>query len=167
MSIHYQLHPNSAQLLEAQAHLNTLPNAKRLMTPINLAHDYCVAVALDGEQVIAVATIKTLTQPTIGEIGHLYVLPEYQGRGIAKHLTQMRIDYAREQGLALLYAVIKPENLASSQNLMKLGFEHFGRFSNLRNSGLCFDWYYLALSHELDTLAVMSSLTHPRQRLSH
>ncbi|AUL98473.1 histone acetyltransferase [Vibrio vulnificus] len=24
MSIHYQLHPNSAQLLEAQAHLNIL-----------------------------------------------------------------------------------------------------------------------------------------------
>lgn len=163
--IRYQIHPTKDQLQDATAILATQPNAKHLVTPINLANDFCVVVAIDGEKVVGVATIKALKQADIGEIGHLYVLPTYLRQGIAKQLTHLRIEYALKHGLALLYAVIKEGNVASTQNLIKFGFQHFGLFTNVKKTGKNFDWYYLVLENSLDGESVMATLTHSRQRL--
>lgn len=163
-SLRYEINPSKELIDCAERHLNTLPNASRLLRSIDLASDFCVVVAMDGEQLVGVATIKSLVQGKNGELGHLFVLPEYQRQGIAKELTRLRIKYAKAHGLELLYAVIKEHNEASANNLVQHGFVRYGRFYSLSNSGLKFAWYFMTLADGLNAEAIMQTLTHPRRR---
>ncbi|EJK2114663.1 histone acetyltransferase [Vibrio navarrensis] len=163
-SLRYEINPSKELIDCAERHLNTLPNASRLLRSIDLASDFCVVVAMDGEQLVGVATIKSLVQGKNGELGHLFVLPEYQRQGIAKELTRLRIEYAKANGLDLLYAVIKDHNEASASNLVQHGFVRYGWLYSLSNSGLKFAWYFMTLAEGLDAEVVMQTLTHPRRR---
>ena len=54
------------------------------------------------------------------------VLREAQGRGLGRKLTMAVIDAAREAGYEQLESSVATDNEASSQNLIRLGFEEYG-----------------------------------------
>lgn len=51
-----------------------------------------------------------------------YVIPFWQGRGIAKLLSGMQIDFSRQMGKRHALSTVAPGNLYSIKNLFSLGF---------------------------------------------
>ena len=115
-----------------------------------------LAKTLEGE-IVGCAAIKAGSGP-VGELGYLVVSPLYRRRGIAQGLTLMRIEVAKAQGIALLYATIRDENNASRVNLLKAGFHFWRNYLSIRGTGNTVGWYYLTLCDEIDIEGTMQTL---------
>jgi L-amino acid N-acyltransferase len=61
----------------------------------------------------------------------VYVLPEYQGLGIGKHLMQLIIEKGRQAGLKAIVAGIDGENLQSIQFHERFGFRTCGTLKDI------------------------------------
>ena len=70
----------------------------------------------------------------------------------------MRIEVAKAQGIALLYATIRDENNASRVNLLKAGFHFWRNYLSIRGTGNTVGWYYLTLCDEIDIEGTMQTL---------
>ncbi len=68
-------------------------------------------VNLDEKQLAYVANLEAA-----------YVLPDLQGRSIAKILSGMQLDYARKMGMRHALSTVSPVNFYSLKNLFSLGF---------------------------------------------
>jgi RimJ/RimL family protein N-acetyltransferase len=72
-----------------------------------------------------------LCVPLPGEDGRIeigwHVGPAYQGQGYATEFARGIVDHARRHGLAVLYAVVNPENGPSLNVAGKLGMRHLGQ----------------------------------------
>jgi GNAT superfamily N-acetyltransferase len=91
------------------------------------------ALAVDGENaqgVITVSTVLYVEWGRLGEIGDLYVLPEYRGRGLARRLVERAKTWCRAQGCTAVSVTITPAGERRhrlSQFYARVGFEQTGR----------------------------------------
>jgi GNAT superfamily N-acetyltransferase len=61
------------------------------------------------------------------ELRSVYSLPEYRGRGVAKAVIRGACWWLRNQGFKRIYAVIHPNNFASSRAFAAVGFRKTGQ----------------------------------------
>jgi GNAT superfamily N-acetyltransferase len=101
-----------------------------------LADPFCwCALALAGGQARAVITVTTVLYiewGRLGEIGDLYVLPEYRRHGLARLLIERGKEWCRAQGCSAVSVTITPigeRRLRLSRFYRRLGFELTGRTS--------------------------------------
>jgi GNAT superfamily N-acetyltransferase len=101
-----------------------------------LADPYCwcaLAIA-DGaaQAVVTVSTVLYIEWGRLGEIGDLYILPQYRRRGLARLLVERAKDWCRAQGCSAVGVTITPigeQHYRLSQFYARLGFEMNGRLS--------------------------------------
>ncbi|MBT1444708.1 GNAT family N-acetyltransferase [Shewanella sp. JM162201] len=92
----------------------------------------------------------------VAELGYLVVDKAFRRRGIGAALTAARIDWARAQGIRLLWATVRDENHASRDNLVKAGWQFFGNYLSIRGTGNTIGWYVLALDLSLSGVEIAS-----------
>ena len=61
------------------------------------------------------------------ELRIVYSLPEYRGRGVARALIREACCWLRNQAFKRMYAVIHPNNFASSRAFSAIGFQRKGQ----------------------------------------
>jgi GNAT superfamily N-acetyltransferase len=101
-----------------------------------LADPFCwCAVAVEDGTALAVITVSTVLYVEwgrLGEIGDLYILPEYRRRGLARLLVERAKAWCRAQGCSAVSVTITPAGDARhqlSRFYVRLGFEPSGRKS--------------------------------------
>lgn len=62
---------------------------------------------------------------SVGYLKRAYVLPAHRGRGLQRRLLLIREDKARQLGWNLLVSECAPDNIWSSRNFAKAGYEKF------------------------------------------
>lgn len=62
-----------------------------------------------------------------------YVQNEHQGKGIGGKIMEFALDYASQQGIENLLAILLSVNFASINLLSKFGFEQWGLLPNIAN----------------------------------
>jgi L-amino acid N-acyltransferase YncA len=160
--IHYVVKPNKDLLNQAMNLLDSRVNVAHLLDRDAFSRAFFIVVAVLDGVVIGVATIKSSTT-SAKELGFLMVDPNFRRMGIAEKLTLHRILYVRDQGVSLLYSVIKESNLASINNMKKQNFYFLGCYQSAMGSGLWFDWYYLPLIDKGYALLEMIELVGDRR----
>lgn len=160
-NITYVIQPAAPLLEQAMDLLDTRTNVAHLLDRPAFLSAFFTVVAMDNDKVVGVATIKG-GEASAKELGFLMVDPTYRRQGIAAALTSHRLRYAQEQGVSLLYSVIKESNLPSISNMQKHNFHFFGRYQSAMGSGLWFDWYYFPL-HSENAIMEMHDLVGDRQ----
>lgn len=92
-----------------------------------------VALALRDGEAIGVVTVTTMLYVEwgrLGEIGDLYVLPEYRACGVGRRLVSEATDWCRKMGCAAASVVVTSAAEARhdlSRFYQRLGFTHSGR----------------------------------------
>ena len=79
--------------------------------PVGNDDTYTWIVAMDGDNVAGFAAIR-IAKNGNAELRHTYVLPAYRNRGIARHMTDLRMDIAKAEGVKLVRTTIDPARLA-------------------------------------------------------
>ena len=125
---------------------------------------HTLVVARYHQQVIGCAVIKSISglPQGVGECGFLVVSPQYRRIGIARRLTQKRLEVARQQGLHFLFATVRDENHASRANLLHSGWQFWGNYLSVRGTGNTIGWYYYSLDTTINAHAVMTGLVGDR-----
>ncbi len=95
---------------------------------------WCALAIADGaaQAVITVSTVLYVEWGRLGEIGDLYVLPQYRRRGVARLLVERAKDWCRAQGCSAVAVTITPigeQHYRLSGFYARLGFELSGRMS--------------------------------------
>lgn len=136
----YQLCSRSEIIRYAQSTpLASLEEARAMMHAAPL-HDYATygygrfaCVWKESGEVIGFSGVKYVPEIGDTELGYRF-LPEFWGLGLATEAGRASIDFARaDLGLGRLVAMVHPENAASANVLIKLGF---AVEKQLRYSGL-------------------------------
>lgn len=86
-----------------------------------------IFVAEADGQVVGYITSRTDPESKIGWIPNLAVLPEYQGRGIAKRLMQSCLDYLRASGMSHAKIETLAHNEVGSNFYPNVGFQEVSR----------------------------------------
>ncbi len=143
-----EIHPVSSELRNAAVELlarffreeGFTPPPQRIAENLDrmLADSSCwCALALAGGKARAVITVSTVLYVEwgrLGEIGDLYVVPQYRGRGLARRLIEHANDWWRARGCSAVSATIAPADERRerlSQFYARLGFAQTGRVSAL------------------------------------
>jgi GNAT superfamily N-acetyltransferase len=95
---------------------------------------WCALAIADGtaQAVITVSTVLYIEWGRLGEIGDLYVLPQYRRHGVARLLVERAKDWCRERGCSAVAVTITPigeQHYRLSRFYARLGFELSGRMS--------------------------------------
>jgi GNAT superfamily N-acetyltransferase len=95
---------------------------------------WCALALADGEAraVITVTTVLYIEWGRLGEIGDLYVLPDYRRHGLARLLIARAKEWCRAQGCSAVSVTITPigeRRQRLSRFYRRLGFELTGRTS--------------------------------------
>ena len=95
---------------------------------------WCALAVVDGDAraVITVSTTRYVEWGRLGEIGDLYVLPEYRGRGMAQRLIAHARDWCRARGCSAVSVTIAPADERRERLrrfYARLGFSPTGRTS--------------------------------------
>lgn len=93
---------------------------------------WCGLALLAGKPagVVSVTTMLYLEWGRLGEIGDLYVVPEYRQRGVARALVAAAAHWNRARGSSGIYVTVTPEGEARhklSELYARLGFSPTGR----------------------------------------
>ncbi|AAN54623.2 GNAT family N-acetyltransferase [Shewanella oneidensis MR-1] len=160
--IHYALCQSPEELAVAAALIDQRDDNAHPLDHQVFARARAVVLAktLEGE-IVGCAAIKAGTG-NVGELGYLVVSPLFRRKGIGQGLTLKRIEVAKAQGIALLFATIRDENHASRVNLLKAGFHFWRNYLSIRGTGNTVGWYYLALGDEVDIDGTMQTLVGDR-----
>jgi GNAT superfamily N-acetyltransferase len=86
-------------------------------------------VALDGDDIVAVARWDRLADPAVAEVAFV-VADAWQGRGIAPLLLARLAELARAQGVDRLVALVLPENERMLEMLRHTAFPARRRFAD-------------------------------------
>lgn len=140
-NIKYSTSPTEQQLEQAASLIN---NGGQLVISLNGNKlddgTILVVVALDGDKVVGTASIKKGN-----EIGYLMVDPSYRRYGIARQLTDIRINYAKSHNIPLIYSSIRKDNVASINNIKSMGFTHAGDKKSPYSSNIL-SYFYLPIN---------------------
>jgi len=79
--------------------------------PVSNDDTYIWVVAMDGGAVAGFSAIR-IAKNGNAELRHTYVLPDYRCRGIARHMTELRLEIAKAKGVKLVRTTIDPARLA-------------------------------------------------------
>jgi GNAT superfamily N-acetyltransferase len=95
---------------------------------------WCALAVADGtaQAVVTVSSVLYVEWGRLGEIGDLYVLPEYRRRGVARRLVECAKDWCRAHGCSAVAVTITPvgeQRYRLSGFYARLGFELNGRIS--------------------------------------
>ena len=124
-----------AEALNQNAHIPYHVSAKTLY---DLPY---LVIALDKQQqVVAGSSIRTIHNQ-VGEFGFTLVTKPYRHRGIAYHMTQLRLNQAKQSGLKIVYAMVRDNNHRSRQNLKKACFRFAGKYLSQYDKCVRLDWY--------------------------
>ena len=87
-------------------------------------------LAVTDGAVVGFATMRTLLDPSVGEVRTIAVLPRWRRRGVATALLRMQISGARQAGMEQLRAWVSGG--ARAQLLRTIGFEEATSFIELQ-----------------------------------
>jgi GNAT superfamily N-acetyltransferase len=95
---------------------------------------WCALVAEAGaaRAIVTVSTVLYVEWGRLGEIGDLYVLPEYRRRGLARRLVERAKDWCRAQSCSAVSVTITSmgeRRHGLSQFYARLGFEQTDRMT--------------------------------------
>jgi len=88
-------------------------------------------------RVVGNATIRRA--PTFGRgyiIGNVSVLPDYRGRGIARHLMETCLEKARDDGGEWVALEVRADNAPARHLYLSLGFQQTGAVAQLRREAI-------------------------------
>jgi GNAT superfamily N-acetyltransferase len=94
-------------------------------------------VWVEQGRVVGNATIRRA--PTFGRgyvIGNVAVLPDYRGRGIARHLMEACLDKARDDGGEWAALEVRADNAPARHLYLSLGFQQTGAMAQLRREAI-------------------------------
>jgi GNAT superfamily N-acetyltransferase len=102
----------------------------------NDPHHWIAGSAVNGQMVgiVTVTTMLYVEWGRLGEIGDLYVLPEFRMKGIARALVEAAIHWCRSHRCSAVTVTITPEGEtrhALSQFYTKFGFRPMNRMSSV------------------------------------
>lgn len=102
-----------------------------------------IAHTVEG-QFVAGCTIKHC-DGKLAEIGFMLVGKKYRQLGLGEYMTRLRINYAQQLGVEMLYAKVRGKNICSMNNLVKVGFQSAGNFLSQKDLYSTITWMYLPL----------------------
>lgn len=94
---------------------------RELGIAISSDEHYRWVLALDGDTVAGFAAVELYGDTA--QLRHVYVVPEYRGRGVCSELVEAHEEIARKAGFASIEAVVAPTLRAL---LDKRGYEQVG-----------------------------------------
>jgi L-amino acid N-acyltransferase YncA len=114
-----------------------------------------VLVLNDRGQVVGVTAVKK-SESNVAEVGDAVLLPDYRPYGTAKRAFQILLQEVRKQGIDVLYAKVRPTNVAPIALLKRARFQFWG---NYVKTNTVFSWLYLPLSPEVNAEEIMQQYT--------
>ena len=106
----------------------------------NDAHHWAAVCIMDGKiaGIVTVTTMLYVEWGRLGEIGDLYVMPEFRMKGIARSLVEAGIQWCRSHGCSAVAVTITREGETRhglSQFYAKFGFTPTDRISSVLRFG--------------------------------
>jgi L-amino acid N-acyltransferase YncA len=114
-----------------------------------------VLVLNDRGQVVGVGAVKR-SKSNVAEVGDAVLLPDYRPYGTAKRTFQILLQEAMKQGIDVLYAKVRPTNVAPLGLLKRARFQFWGNYVKINT---VFSWWYLPLSPDVDAEEIMRQHT--------
>lgn len=144
-SLRYTHAPTPQLLREFAAALNKNGHLRSRVLASQLRRLPYVQIATDRHgRFVAGCSIKWRAGDA-AEIGYMIVERRYRRCGIGAAMTRARIDHARAQGIRMLCAKIRRDNLFSVRNIEKAGFTHAHTSHGQVLANSYIDWYFLPL----------------------
>ena len=81
-------------------------------------------IAGNAVGIVTISTMRYVEQGRLGEIGDLYVMPPYRGRGIARRLIGEAMGWCRARGCAAVFVTVTPEG--ETRHRLSEFYEQFG-----------------------------------------
>jgi GNAT superfamily N-acetyltransferase len=106
----------------------------------NDAHHWAAVCIMDGKSagIVTVTTMLYVEWGRLGEIGDLYVMPEYRRKGIARSLVEAAIHWCRSHGcsaVAITITLAGETRHSLSQFYARFGFSPTDRISSILRFG--------------------------------
>ena len=79
--------------------------------PVGNDDSYTWVIAMDGDAVAGFSAVRVAKNRN-AELRHTYVLPAYRNQGIARYMTDLRLEIAKAEGTKLVRTTIDPARLA-------------------------------------------------------
>jgi RimJ/RimL family protein N-acetyltransferase len=121
-----QLHPEAfGSDYEKEAAQPAADWVQRLSSPA----DRAVFVAEGGSRLVGMTGIyrsENIKSKHNATIWGVYVRPAWRGQGIAQHLVEAGLDWARQQGLKFVKLAVVTTNVAAIRAYQKMGFRVYG-----------------------------------------
>lgn len=119
-----------------------------------------VLVLNDRGQVVGEGAVMK-SKGSVAEIGAV-VHPDYRAQGTAKRVLQILLQEAMKQDIALLYARVRPTNVAAIRLVKRANFQFWGDYVKTNTT---FSWFYLPLSTNINAEEIMRQKTANRTRV--
>jgi len=95
------------------------------------APNFAVFLAMTGDRFVGIVTVCNIPQMRRGvycaEIEEMYVIPEFQGKGVAMDLVAAAEEWAKENGGKTLRLESSNELKRAHRFYEKAGFKYYGR----------------------------------------
>lgn len=112
LTLKYKETEQRSQILSLLGSLFDSKDVKKAFgRPVGNDDTYTWVVAMDGDAVAGFSAIR-IAKNGNAELRHTYVLPAYRCQGIARHMTDLRLDIAKAEGAKLIRTTIDPARLA-------------------------------------------------------
>ena len=148
--------PSPEQLEAAAALVDAGGQRKRPVKRSRFRKARAVVLVLnDHSQVVGMAAVKR-SKSNVAEVGDAVLLPDYRPHGTAKRAFQVLLQEAMKQGVDVLYAKVRPTNVAPLGLLKRAKFQLWGNYSK---TNTVFSWLYLPLSPSVNAEEIMRQYT--------
>lgn len=112
LTLRYKETEQRSQLLALLGDLFASKEIKKAFgRPVGNDDAYTWIVAMDGDTVAGFSAIR-IAKNRNAELRHTYVLPAYRRQGIARRVTEMRMEIAKAEGVELVRTTIDPARLS-------------------------------------------------------
>lgn len=107
-------------------------NVEQMRAELNDENNYCFFAEIDGRPVGYLRfkedynNFELMRQWKALELKRIYILKEYQGKGIAQELMNFLLDYAKEKKYEVVWLGVWEYNTKAQRFYEKYGFENSG-----------------------------------------
>ena len=88
--------------------------------------DRATFIAFSDEFPVGIASLYRQEATDVGELLHVWVSPEWRGRGVAADLVETLLGWAGENGFTTVVAVVAKGNVRALKFYRRVGFEPEG-----------------------------------------